>query len=173
LSANQKTVYPSIRVNTSAFFDYPGQSHDAATQALVFLPDLDEAGWRTVLGFTQRRVFRAGEEVLRAGEPGRALFIVVRGELDVALPQKRGRMLRIGRLVPGSVFGEQAFLDGEPRSATVRALADGEMHALSLDAFEVLAARHPDLARAMLLDLGRIVSLRLRQVMALAAGGAR
>jgi len=42
---------------------------------------------------------------------------------------------------------------------------------LSLDSFEILAAHHPDLARSMLMDLGRILSLRLRQAMTMVAGG--
>jgi hypothetical protein len=33
---------------------------------------------------------------------------------------------------------------------------------LSSDAFEVLAARHPDLGRQILLELGRVLALRLR-----------
>jgi CRP-like cAMP-binding protein len=67
----------------------------------------------------------------------------------------------------GSVFGEQSFFDGCP--ATVRALSDGELRSLTPEAFEVLAAREPDLARMILLDLGRILSLRLRSTSALAA----
>jgi len=67
------------------------------------------------------------------------------------------------------VFGEQAFFDGLPRSASVRALSDGEVRSLTREAFAVLAAREPELARALLLDLGRILSLRLRQTSALVA----
>jgi CRP-like cAMP-binding protein len=51
----------------------------------------------------------------------------------------------------------------------VRALTDGELRSLTPEAFEVLAAREPDLARRVLLDLGRILSLRLRATSALAA----
>ena len=55
-----------------------------------------------------------------------------------------------------------AFLDGGRRSLTLVATTDGELRRLSLDSFEALAGRHPELARAMLFDLGKIVSLRLR-----------
>jgi hypothetical protein len=38
-----------------------------------------------------------------------------------------------------------------------------DLFVLSQEAFEVLAAREPALARAMLLDLGRLLALRLRR----------
>jgi CRP-like cAMP-binding protein len=63
----------------------------------------------------------------------------------------------------GTVVGEQTFLDGRPRSATIRALTDGALVRLSRESFDVLSAREPELARAILLDLGRILSLRLRR----------
>ena len=62
-----------------------------------------------------------------------------------------------------SVTGEMAFLDGRPRAATIRALTDGDLLRLSFEAFEALSARHPELGRAILLDLGRILAARLRQ----------
>jgi CRP/FNR family transcriptional regulator, cyclic AMP receptor protein len=101
--------------------------------------------------------FRAGEDVVRAGDVDRALYVVLRGRLEAVLPAPNA-------IDEGSVFGELAFLDGLPRSATVRALEDGEALRLSFDAFETLAARHPELGRAILLDLGRIAALRLRRL---------
>jgi CRP/FNR family cyclic AMP-dependent transcriptional regulator len=63
---------------------------------------------------------------------------------------------------PINTVGESAFLDGRPRAVTVRALTDGEVLRLSFDAFEALAARDPGLGREILLDVGRILSARLR-----------
>jgi CRP-like cAMP-binding protein len=94
---------------------------------------------------------------VRAGDDDRALYLVLSGRLQALV----GGATSIDA---GSVFGELAFLDGLPRSATVRALEDGEALRLSFDAFETLAARHPELGRAILLDLGRIAALRLRRL---------
>lgn len=160
-------------MDVSSFFDYPEDAAQPDLRALVFLPELSEEGWQLILTFTQRRAFRATEEVLSIGDTGRALYIVARGSLEVVVPQPRGRVLKIAKLAEGAVFGEQAFLDGQARSATVRAVSDGEMHVLSLESFEILAGHHPDLARAMLMDLGRILSLRLRQAMAMAMDSVR
>ena len=60
-------------------------------------------------------------------------------------------------------MGEVALLDGKPRSATVRALNDGQTVRLSLEAFHVFAAREPELALEFLFELGRILAIELRQ----------
>jgi CRP/FNR family transcriptional regulator, cyclic AMP receptor protein len=94
---------------------------------------------------------------VRAGDDDRALYLVLSGRLQALVEGATA-------IEPGSVFGELAFLDGLPRSATVRAVEDGEALRLSFDTFETLAARHPELGRAILLDLGRIAALRLRRL---------
>jgi CRP-like cAMP-binding protein len=151
------------------FFNYPGNEAAGEGQELVFLPRLAPEGWTKLLARTGAQRFRAGEVVVRAGETQPALFIVASGTLEVLAESGRAGERRIAVIEPGSVFGEQSFFDGLPRSATVRALSDGELRSLTREAFEVLAAREPDLARMALLDLGRILSLRLRRTSALAA----
>src|SRR5262249_42324576 len=127
-----------------------------------FLAERGDGDWSKVLSHAETRRFRAGEVVIRQGEVERALYVVMTGQLEVLVPLSRGRTHRLATIEAGSVIGEQAFLDGQPRSATVRATSEGEMLRLSLEAFEVLAAREPELARAILFDLGRIVSVKLR-----------
>jgi CRP/FNR family cyclic AMP-dependent transcriptional regulator len=69
------------------------------------------------------------------------------------------------------VVGEQSFLDHQPRSTSIRALTEGEVFRLSREKFLVFSAREPALARDLLLDLGRIVSLRLRDTTRFLAQG--
>ena len=94
--------------------------------------------------------------MIRAGDQDRALSLLSEGSLAVA----SGAAFRT--IDAPSVVGEVAFLDGGKRSLTLVATTTGELRRLSLDSFEALAGRHPGLARAMLFDLGKIVSLRLR-----------
>jgi CRP-like cAMP-binding protein len=152
-----------------SFFDYPGETAADEARQLVFLADLSPEGWGKLLARTGAQRFRAGEVLVRAGEAQPALYIVASGSLEVLGTDRRGRERRVAVIEQGSVFGEQSFFDRLPRSATVRALTDGELRSLTPEAFEVLAAREPDLARMVLLDLGRILSLRLRATSALAA----
>lgn len=138
----------------SSYFDYP--TGEGAESDLTFLADRGEADWAVVLNHTETRRFSAGDVVIRAGDDDRALYLLTAGSLAVA----SGTAFRT--IDAPSVVGEVAFLDGGRRSLTLVATTDGELRRLSLDGFEGLAGRHPELARAMLFDLGRIVSLRLR-----------
>jgi CRP/FNR family cyclic AMP-dependent transcriptional regulator len=146
----------------SNFFDYPTAPTAERADDLVFLRDRSEEDWATLLAHTDTRRFRAGEEVIRAGEVDRALYIVSEGTLDVFLPQSGGGVRQFKSIEAPTVIGEIGFLDGGPRSTTLRARSDGELRRLSYESFEVLAAREPELARAILVDLARILSQRLR-----------
>ena len=59
-------------------------------------------------------------------------------------------------------LGEAGFLDGRPRQVGVRATTHGELERLSWQAFEGLSARDPQLARDVLIDVGRVLAARVR-----------
>ncbi len=116
--------------------------------------------WAKLIPYTQSRRFSAGEVLLRAGEYDRTLYIVMDGSLEVLA---LGPQATVVATVPtGSILGEQAFMDGQPRSAHVRAQTGGELVSLSPEYFDAFAFGYPELALAFLYDLGRILSLKLR-----------
>ncbi|MBI1383433.1 MAG: cyclic nucleotide-binding domain-containing protein [Rhizobiales bacterium] len=143
----------------------------------IFLEGLDEAGWRLIRRHGEAQVFAPGEVLVGEGERDEAIFIIEAGSAEVVLGlvddgdaggwsmagQRRGGRV-IAQLPTGTVFGEIAFFDRMPRSATVRATSAGRMLRLTRDGFERLAAWEPHLGRRILLELGRILALRLRWV---------
>ncbi len=148
----------------TSLFDYSGTAQAAPAEELVFLAHATPEDWAKLIDHTEARRFAAGEVVVREGSAAQELCIVTRGSLEVLVEgDKAGELRKIATIDPGSVFGEQSFFDGKPRSASVRALADGEIRRLTLASFEVLAAKEPALARMVLFDLARILSLRLRE----------
>lgn len=148
----------------SAFFDYPDAAEPESAQDLVLLPAWGEAEWQRLVEHTAIRRFRAGDVVVAQGDADRTLYIVVSGRLEVQIPHGRGGKVRVVAVAePGEVVGEQAFLDGMPRSATLRALTDGELLSVTLEAFGVFATHAPELARDVLLELARTLSVKLRR----------
>lgn len=144
-------------------FNYsdPAQAPDAPEAGLI-LQGLDDGAWRVLLGFVEQLAYRAGSPILQAGESGRSIYIVrsghVRGQVQA------GRKTRqTGRMGPGAVFGELGFFDGVPRSASLWAEDDVELLVMSQAGFERMAVWHPRLARGLLMDLGRVISTRLRR----------
>ena len=96
---------------------------------------------REVAAAAPMAMFGSGETIVRQGEPGQSMFVVVSGAVRVVLEPARSELARIER---GGYFGEMSLLTGEPRSATV--LADGDTVAVevSADLFRRLAELHPE-----------------------------
>ena len=106
--------------------------------------------------------FSAGDTVIAPGEIDQSLYIVTSGSLEVVVVRRRlFKDERLAVVGTGGVIGEMSFVDGRPRSALVRALTDVQLLRLGYDSFKVLAAKAPAVARAILLDIARVLA-RLR-----------
>ena len=68
------------------------------------------------------KMYRPGEVVFEEGDPGRALFVVVEGAVEITRATPQGPYI-LNTLGPGDAFGELALIDDFPRSATARAVA--------------------------------------------------
>ncbi len=146
-----------------SFFDYPNQAEVSPVEELVLLPNWPEDKWSTLVKHGELISFKTGEDVIKHGDADRSFFIIIEGSLEVLIPRgKSGQLKRTQTREAGAVIGEQAFIDGKPRSATIRALTDGKLLRVSVESFEVLSAYQPDLARDILFDLARILSIKLR-----------
>jgi signal transduction histidine kinase len=90
-----------------------------------------------------------GAILIREGEAGDALFVVLAGELAVS---KRSGTTDVPLAVvgPGEVQGELAVLEGRPRTATVRAVGPATLLRLRRDALLDVLGRQPELALALL-----------------------
>lgn len=146
-------------------FDYPGSQESKGTlDEIVFLADLSPEEWARILKLLETRIFRKGDALIRSGEQDSSFYILADGEVEVTIGDK---VLAV--ISKGSVFGEIAFFDGAPRSATIRARTGGTAIRVTQDHFETLAAWEPLIARKLLFDLGRILAMRLRWTTSLKA----
>ena len=111
-----------------------------------------------------RHCYCAGEVVVKEGNQDRSLFFIAKGtasvKIDVGGPN---RSKRLATFSPGTVFGEVALLDKQPRSATVTADEDLVCYELSEDGFHALTTRHPRIAIHLLMNIGAELSRRLRR----------
>ena len=121
------------------------------------------AEWRKLLAATTVRPYKASEVVIQRGVLDRALYFVAAGALEVGVTYVDGVSISpLAKIGAGSVIGEQSFFDGQPRSANVWAVNDGELLCLTQERFLHLAQAEPALVRDLVFALGRILSLRLR-----------
>ena len=102
----------------------------------------------TIARHSQMAELPAGTDLVREGEPGDALFVIIDGE---AVVRRSGH--EVTRVGPGSYFGELAILDGAPRSATVVASSDVKVAVLGIRMFRTLLRELPELAQQLLVGL--------------------
>ena len=86
-------------------------------------------------------VYGSGETIVRQGEEGQSMFVVLSGTVSVVLQPSREEVARIDR---GGYFGEMSLLTGEPRSATVIAVGDVVVVEIGADLFRRLGTVHPE-----------------------------
>lgn len=110
---------------------------------------LPEPDLRQLASSARRRHVPAGEAVVRQGEPGSSLFVVVEGALDVTIAEGQGPPRWARLLAAGDMFGEYSLLTGEPRSATVTARTESLLFEITKEALLPALERAPELAQAM------------------------
>jgi CRP-like cAMP-binding protein len=68
---------------------------------------------------------KAGDVILRQGEPGDFYYVIQEGKCDVSRKTTQGKVVSLNRLGPGEQFGEEALVSDAPRNATIIMLSDG------------------------------------------------
>ena len=92
---------------------------------------------------------RAGEVLMKQGDPGDSAFVVVKGVFEIT-KQSGQSVIKIDVRNPGDVLGEMALLSQAPRSATVTSTTDSEALCISQKAFENLLSSSSTAALAVL-----------------------
>src|SRR4051794_19882663 len=145
-------------VHAGPFVVFAEEAYEQSAD-LLFMPDATAQDWATVFSYAEVRRVGAGLALVQAGEQDRALYLLTEGAVGVRLPRDEAPFKTIEA---PSVLGELAFFDGRPRSATLVAMTEAEVVRIDARSFGRLPAAAPELAHAMLLDLARILALRLR-----------
>jgi CRP-like cAMP-binding protein len=79
---------------------------------------------------------KAGQIVIRQGEPGDYYYVIKQGRCRVVQkPGAEQKMVALADLAEGDGFGEEALLSNAPRNATIAALSDGALMRLAKDDF--------------------------------------
>ena len=112
------------------------------------LRHLPPEGVEEILPYIRKKHLKAGETLFNVGDPGDALYIVAKGQVDV-LADSGANAHSIARLGEGHAFGEMALISGGARTATVRAISGTELVEIAKDDFQHLIAHDRQLAHAV------------------------
>lgn len=128
----------------------------ALLQGVDFLEALTREEIEQLARVARVAPYPGGLPVVRQGDAGDSLFVIVSGEVEVlAQPADRGPERSLARLGPGNYFGEMSFLTGAPRSATIRALEDTELLVLTKEALRPVLLTDPAAAERLSHTLAR------------------
>ncbi len=89
------------------------------------------------------RSYRAGQQIISREARDRQVYMIVAGRVRVAVYSANGREVAFRDVGAGSVFGEIAAIDGEPRSANVEALEASTIASMPPQLFWQLLENHP------------------------------
>ena len=90
----------------------------------------------------QEHIYAAGEAIVRQGDAGGSMFVVLSGQVRIVLEPSGQEVAITG---PGGFFGEMSMLTGDPRTATVRAIDDVRVLEIPADRFRDVAMQRPGL----------------------------
>jgi serine phosphatase RsbU (regulator of sigma subunit) len=99
---------------------------------------LDSKSLSSIMPLFENEIFPADTKVLREGEFGDSMYIIVNGEVNVTKFNEEGNEIFITKLRSGSYFGEVALIDNQPRSANINAENETSVLRLKKSAFEKL-----------------------------------
>ncbi len=111
--------------------------------------------------------FAPGHVIIHEGDAGHLLFVLARGSVGVRLKGGNadgdGRGKRIATFGPGVSFGEMALFDGGRRSADIVAEEPVLCYGFAVEDLREIGKEHPGVLTAVLSNIAREMSQRLRR----------
>lgn len=114
----------------------------------TFLGIIDAAAIDAVRGRVQWLQLAGGQTLMRQGDAGDALYLLVSGRLRVYI-EEDGQQRVVREVSRGQVVGEMSLITDEPRSATLVAIRDSVLVSLGKDDFAHLQAHSPQVTLAL------------------------
>ena len=96
------------------------------------------------------RPFKAGDMLVRAGEEGHGLTILLSGQVEILQHDQTGRRIHIVTHEAGSFMGELAQLSGRPSLVNGEALTDGEAIAIAPDRLRAVLIAEAELGERIM-----------------------
>src|SRR6056300_711826 len=105
------------------------------------------------------KMLASGDWLMQQGDPGDALYFLVRGRLQAWARNEegidKGRFLN--EIVPGDSVGELSLLTGAPRAVGIQAIRDSLLIRLDREAFDRVAQNHPALVMRLATNVATLL----------------
>ena len=123
---------------------------------------LTDDEWDDVGRLCQSRKLSKGDVLTEEGKPGKELFIISKGMVEVILDIQNDPRVVVN-LGAGQIIGEMSLVDHGPRSATVVAIKDPTyVNVIQNDDLQALCQNNPRIGYRVMLNLAADISFKLR-----------
>jgi pSer/pThr/pTyr-binding forkhead associated (FHA) protein len=120
-----------------------------AVAAIPFFSPLSADERKKLADEATLHVFNSGEIIIREGDPGRSIYVILDGQVRVFTRNHRGEELELAVLEISQFFGEMSFLTGKPRSGSVMALDTSVIVELSYTSMRRVVKEHPKVKKVL------------------------
>ena len=114
----------------------------------------------TLMG--ELKTFPHGQAIIRKGDVGDEMYVMINGTADVFLTSDTHRR-RVRQMKRGDVFGEMGLIGHHERTADVIAAEEVEVIAVNERFLASVASRYPRIGAKIFLNLAKIISARLQE----------
>jgi len=119
--------------------DAPARARAQALAGVPMFAGLTEEERALLAAACEERAYGAGERIVRQGDPGESMFVLIDGSARVFVDPDT----EVAAIERGGCFGEMSLLTGDPRTASVSARTDCVVLEISPDAFNQIAQLNP------------------------------
>jgi CRP-like cAMP-binding protein len=142
-----RTIHVETKPQETAFEEHVNTVSERLSNVAIFAPLSDEETTRLAES-SKLRVYAPGESIVRMGQEGNSMFVVIRGSVKVQVPD--GSTVRtLNELRENEFFGEMSLLTGEPRTATVVAAEETEVLQIKKAAIKPIFEANPELVKTI------------------------
>lgn len=127
--------------------------------------DLKSFEWQELLKITKEKEFVDGDIIFTEGDASTEFYMLFKGEVEIQIrvaPQLGESTVYIVR--PFDIFGEFAFVDPKPRSATARCIKNSTLGIIERSDFAELTKKFPNIGLNFYKTLVCLLSDRLRRM---------
>ena len=142
-----RTIHVETKPQETAFEERVNAVSERLNAIGLFAPLSDEEIER-LAQLSSIRVYAPGEAIVRMGQEGNSMFVVMRGAVEVRIVQEQ-RTQVLNKLGENDFFGEMSLLTGEPRTATVVATEETEVLKIGKDAIKPIFEANPELVKTI------------------------
>jgi CRP-like cAMP-binding protein len=148
-----------VLLASAAYLDILGEKKSAefwterlrdVISAIPFFSFLDPVERNKLTDTATLHGFKAGEMIIRKGDPGRSIYVVLSGRVNVSLRGHHGSELELDIIGESEFFGEMSFLTGKPRLVNVRAIETTMLMELSFTSMRRLVQQNSAVKKTLL-----------------------